>query len=143
KYTEESIWKFITNEFRAAAANLPETPIAEGRLTKWAAEGMLARTYLTRAGLNAAPNSRNQNFLDSAKFYSQRVIELSGADLLDNYADLFQGDYDNNEESLFSLQWNFSSLPGDLSYGKSNSVPASLAYNSIIGNDDGWGGDLS
>lgn len=143
KNTEESIWKFITSEFRAAAANLPETPIAEGRLTKWAAEGMLARTYLTRAGLNAAPNSRNQNFLDSAKFYSQRVIELSGAALLDNYAGLFQGDYDNNAESLFSLQWNFSSLPGDLSYGKSNSVPASLAYNSIIGNDDGWGGDLS
>lgn len=143
KNTEESIWKFITNEFRAAADGLPESPLAEGRLTKWSAEGMLARTYLTRAGLNAAPNSRNQNFLDSAKYYSQRVIELSDAALLDNYADLFRGDYDNNAESLFSLQWNFSSLPSAFTFGKSNTTPSHLAYNGIIGNDDGWGGDYS
>lgn len=143
KNTEESVWKFITNDFRAAAEGLPETAIEKGRLTKWSAEGMLARTYLTRAGVNAAPNSKNQVFLDSAKYYSQRVIELSGASLLENYSDLFQGNYDNNTESLFSLQWNFSSLPGDAYYGKSNSVPASLAYHSTIGNDDGWGGDKS
>src|SRR5690606_23034089 len=143
KHTEESIWKFITSDFRAAAAHLPESPIAEGRLTKWSAEGMLARTYLTRAGIGAAPNSRNQNFLDSAKYYSNRVIELSGAALEDNYADLFTGDYDNNAESLFSLQWNFSSLPTNFTYGKSNSAPSNLAYNGIIGNDDGWGGDYS
>src|SRR5690606_31705159 len=36
--TPESVWKFITNEMRAAAEDLPEEPIRPGRLTKWSAE---------------------------------------------------------------------------------------------------------
>src|SRR5437764_1239869 len=49
--TVPSVWRFITREMRAAAADLPEAPLQEGRLTKWSAEGMLARFYLTRSGV--------------------------------------------------------------------------------------------
>jgi hypothetical protein len=66
------------------------------------------------------------------------VIQLSGAQLLDNYADLFKFPYDNNEESLFSLQWVYS---GPDNWGTQNSVPAYLAYSPDIANGDGWGGD--
>jgi hypothetical protein len=48
-----SVWRFITREMRAAAADLPETPIQEGRLTLWSAEAMLARFYLTRSGVES------------------------------------------------------------------------------------------
>lgn len=138
--TVTSIWKFITTEMRAAADHLPETSIRPGRLTKWSAEGMLARFYLTRAGIDA-PNatSRNQTYLDSAKYYADRVIKQSGAALLGDYADLFLFPYDNNSESLFSLQWVFS--PG--AWGTQNSTPAYLAYSGDIANGDGWGGDIS
>ncbi|MBC7508845.1 MAG: RagB/SusD family nutrient uptake outer membrane protein [Ferruginibacter sp.] len=136
--TEKSVWKFITSEMRGAAEDLPLTPIRPGRLTKWAAEGMLARFYLTRAGVEAnGSGTRNQVFLDSAKYYAERVIKSSGASLLKNYSDLFLYPYDNNSESLFSLQWVYS--PG--AWGTQNSTPAYLAYSPDIANGDGWGGD--
>jgi len=137
--TVPSIWRFITSEMRAAAENLPETPVQPGRLTRWSAEGMLARFYLTRAGVESTGGQRNQEFLDSAKYYSERVIKLSGNALLKNYADLFLFPYDNNSESLFSLQWVY--LAG--AWGVQNSTPAYLAYSGDIANGDGWGGDKS
>jgi len=136
--TVTSVWKFITNEMRAVEADLPTTPIRVGRVTKWSAQGMLARFYLTRAGVEAnGAGPRNQVFLDSAKYYSESVIKNSGATLLKKYSDLFLYPYDNNSESLFSLQWVYS--PGD--WGSQNSSPAQIAYSADIANGDGWGGD--
>ncbi|MFT3935431.1 MAG: RagB/SusD family nutrient uptake outer membrane protein [Chitinophagaceae bacterium] len=136
--TEKSVWKFITKEMRAAAADLPDKPARAGRLTKWSAEGMLARFYLERSGVESnGAGARNQSFLDSAKYYSDDVIKNSGASLLKNYSDLFLFPYDNNPESLFSLQWVYS--PG--AWGTQNSTPAYLAYSPDIANGDGWGGD--
>ncbi len=136
--TVPSIWRFLTNEMREIAADLPETPLRVGRISKWSAEGMLARFYLTRAGVEAnGSGQRNQSFLDSAKYFSDRVIKNSGASLLKNYGDLFLYPYDNNSESLFSLQWVYS--PG--ACGTQNSAPAYLAYSPDIANGDGWGGD--
>ncbi len=136
--TPKSVWKFITSEMRQIAEDLPEKPVRVGRLTKWSAEGMLARFYLTRAGVEAgASGQRNQVFLDSARYYAERVITLSGASLLPKYENLFRYPYDNNAESLFSLQWVYS--PG--AWGTQNSTPAYLAYGPDIANGDGWGGD--
>ncbi len=138
--TVSSVWKFITREMRAAAADLPETALRPGRLSKWSAEGMLARFYLTRAGVASnGSGKRDQSFLDSAKYYADRVIKNSSASLLKDYADLFKYPYDNNAESLFSLQWVYS--PG--AWGTQNSAPAYLAYSPDIANGDGWGGDKS
>ncbi|MBL7769425.1 MAG: RagB/SusD family nutrient uptake outer membrane protein [Flavipsychrobacter sp.] len=136
--TVSSVWRFITNEMRAVVEDLPLTSMRPGRLNKWAAEAMLARFYLTRAGVSAEGNGqRNQQFLDSAKYYAERVITQSPYRLLSNYADLFTYPYDNNSESIFSLQWAYS--PG--AWGSQNSTPAYLAYSSDIANGDGWGGD--
>lgn len=135
--TVESVWEFITRDYLFAAEHLPDSPIMEGRITRWSAEGMLARTYLTRAGVGGSPGGRNQEYLNKAMEYAERVITMSGRSLLDNYADLFLFPYDNKEESLFELQWVFN--PGD--YGTENAMPAQIAYSSVIGNGDGWGND--
>ncbi|HWI94010.1 MAG TPA: RagB/SusD family nutrient uptake outer membrane protein [Flavisolibacter sp.] len=135
--TIPSVWRFITREMRAAAVDLPETPVQEGRLTKWTAEAMLARFYLTRAGVEATGGSRKQQFLDSAKYYAADVINNSGKKLLDSYPNLFKYPYDNNSESLFELQWVFS---GSNIWGTQNSMPEYLAYNPEI-SYGGWGGD--
>jgi hypothetical protein len=137
KNTSKSVWRFITREMRAVAADLPETA-SPGRLTKWSAEGMLARFYLSRAGVEATGGTRNQDFLDSAKYFAQRVIQNSGKSLLPNYENLFKFPYDNNAESLFELQWVF--LPGDPGYGVGNSTPSYLNYSPDI-SVEGWGGD--
>jgi starch-binding outer membrane protein, SusD/RagB family len=136
--TVESIWEFITRDYEFAAENLLETPAQTGRITRWSAEGMLARTYLTRAGLGAGPSSRNQEFLDKAKMYADNVIKNSGKKLLSNYADLFTYPYDNNEESLFELQWVFTT-----DYAYANTMVSQLTYSNDIANGDGWGGDIS
>jgi starch-binding outer membrane protein, SusD/RagB family len=138
KNTIPSVWRFITREMKAAAVDLPETPDREGRITKWSAEGMLARFYLTRAGVESNGGVRSQVFLDSAKYYAQDVILHSNATLLSSYHDLFLYPYDNNKESLFELQWVYT--PD--SWGTQNSAPAYLAYSGDIANGDGWGGDI-
>ncbi|CAN5521733.1 RagB/SusD family nutrient uptake outer membrane protein [soil metagenome] len=139
--TVPSVWKFITKEMREVANDLPEVPMRPGRITKWSAEGMLARFYLTRAGVESnGSGTRNQQLLDSAKYYAQDVILHSGSSLLASYENLFKFPYDNNSESLFSLQWVYS---GPTDWGTQNSAPAYLAYSSDIANGDGWGGDKS
>jgi len=135
--TVESVWEFITRDYLFAAANLPENPVQPGRITKWSAEGMLARTYLNRAGVGSSGGTKNQEYLDKAKDYAQRVITMSGAALLPDYADLFRYPYDNNVESLFELQWVFTT-----NYGYANTMVSQITYSNDIANGDGWGGDL-
>ncbi|MDI3322014.1 RagB/SusD family nutrient uptake outer membrane protein [Pinibacter soli] len=135
--TVSSVWRFITSEMRAAAADLPEAAAQQGRLTKWSAEGMLARFYLTRAGVESSGGTRKQQFLDSAKYYANDVITRSGYKLLDSYEQLFKYPYNNNTESLFELQWVFS---GTSAWGTANSMPEYLAYSPDI-SFGGWGGD--
>lgn len=139
--TVPSIWRFITREMRAAAADLPSTASQQGRVTKWAAEAMLARFYLTRAGVEPGGGSRNQQFLDSAKYFAADVINNGPYKLLDNYEDLFRWNektgyhYDNNAESIFELQWVFT---GPDVWGTANSMPEYLAYSNEIAYG-GWG----
>ncbi|WP_333819184.1 RagB/SusD family nutrient uptake outer membrane protein [Ohtaekwangia sp.] len=135
--TVESVWEFICRDIRYGTTHLPETPVAKGRLTKWAAEGMLAKMYLTRAGVGQS-GSRNQTYLDSARVLAKDVIENSGASLMADYEELFKMKNNNNSETLFALQWVYN---GD--WGTQNSVQAFLAFSSsITGTADGWGGDL-
>jgi starch-binding outer membrane protein, SusD/RagB family len=140
--TVSSVWRFITREMRAAAADLPLTPSQPGRVTKWSAEGMLARFYLTRAGVESTGGTRKQEFLDSAKYYAANVINNSGYKLLDKYEDLFRWNektgyhYDNNSESLFELQWVFS---GSTVWGTQNSVPENMGYSGDVAYA-GWAG---
>ncbi|MGV3539598.1 MAG: RagB/SusD family nutrient uptake outer membrane protein [Rufibacter sp.] len=136
--TVESVWEFITRDLEFAAQNLPETPVQPGRVTKWSAEGFLARTHLTRAGVEASGGVRKQEHLDKAKNYAERVITMSGKSLLNNYADLFRYPYDNNNESLFEQQWVFTT-----NYGYANTMVSQITYSNDIANGDGWGGDLS
>jgi starch-binding outer membrane protein, SusD/RagB family len=137
--TVETVWEFICRDIRYGTENLPTTPVAAGRLTQWAAKGMLAKMYLTRAGVGASSaTTRNTVYLDSARILAEDVIENSGASLLGNYEDLFRMVNNNNSESLFALQWTYNGT-----WGTQNSVQAFLAYSSsITGFADGWGSDI-
>jgi hypothetical protein len=140
--TIESVWQFIIRDFTYAAKNLPVNASAPGRLNKWSAEGMLAKMYLTRAGLNKTEGSRSQADLDSAKYYAGDVIRNSGLTLLPSYYLLFTGAFNNsdhtnpNPESLFALQW----APTNSPWGINNSFQAYVAFDpKITQTGDGWG----
>jgi starch-binding outer membrane protein, SusD/RagB family len=136
--TVETVWEFISRDLEFAAANLPATAVQPGRITKWSAEGFLAKVFLTRAGVESKGGALKQEFLDKAKTLSERVITMSGKGLLPKYEDLFKFPYDNNNESLFEQQWVFTS-----DYGYANTMVSQLNFsNDIAPGSDGWGGDL-
>lgn len=98
------VYKFVVQDLSFAAGSLPLTD-EKGRLTTWSAQGMLAKVYLTMAGLGQTGGTRNQQYLDSAIKYGSNVCNKSGLNLLNNYANLFMSQYNDNPEALFALQW--------------------------------------
>src|SRR5690606_3829679 len=97
--TIEDVWKFIIRDFRLAVDYLPETAFSEGRLTKWSAKGMLAKMYLTFAGLGKSEGARDQNYLDSARLLAGDVILNSGMQLDPSYSDLFMSESNNSSNN--------------------------------------------
>jgi hypothetical protein len=128
----KDVYEFAIRDLEFAAKFLPQSAPQAGRLTSYSAFGMLSRLYLSVAGLSDNPNSgtRNQQYLDLAK--KAAVKAISGPyKILDNYADLFKIENNNNTESLFALQW----VPNG-SYGVNNSQQAYFAASSDITGDD-------
>lgn len=95
------VYRFIINDLHYALKYLPlkDEP---GRVTKWSAEGLLAKVYLTKAGITG---TRAQADLDSAKYYAADVLHNSGLALFPDYYAAFLSAYKNNPEMLFGLQF--------------------------------------
>ena len=129
------VYKFIINDLSFAAQSLPASD-APGRLTTWSAQGMLAKVYLTRAGLGQTL-SRNQSDLDSAKYYAGNVCNTSGLTLFSSYYNLFRTQFNDNQEDLFSLQW----APG-VGYGNGNALQAQFAASGVLVPGGGYGGAI-
>lgn len=129
KNTISSVREFIKRDLEFAAEHLPPSD-DPGRVTQWAAKGLLAKLYLT-----IAQETKDAGDYDKAKAYALDVIENSGLSLMSNYADLFKIENNNNQESLFALQW----ISG--AWGSGNSRQAVFGRNSIMtGNSEAWGG---
>nr|WP_315197622.1 RagB/SusD family nutrient uptake outer membrane protein [uncultured Flavobacterium sp.] len=132
----KDVYEFAMRDMEFAAKYLPEAAPQTGRLTKYTAFGMLSRFYLSVSGLSDNPNSgtRSQEYLDLSKKAALKAI--SGPySLMDNYADLFKIDNNNNVESMFALQW----VPNG-SYGVNNTLQAYFALGSdITGDEAAWG----
>jgi len=130
--TQLSVYKFIMRDLLFASENLP-TSSSPGRVTSWSAKGMLAKLHVT-----VGQYSKSQQDFNLAKEYALDVIENSGLSLMPNYGDLFKIANNNNQESLFALQWS------NNNWGVGNSRQAVFGRNSIVtGNDEAWGGGKS
>lgn len=143
RHREEDVLEFIIRDFAYAAENLPATPVAQGRATKWAAEALLAKAYLCRSGWGKS--TRDASDLELAKHYALDVITKSGRNLLDDYANLFKYKYNNNEESLLAMQW----VPLG-SWQEQNTIISTLTFNGgeeLLGSGTSaygvWGGPLA
>ena len=92
------IWPKIEADFKFAYDNLAELPGAAGRANKWAAASYLAKAYMYQKKFAEAkalydliiPNGKTAN----GKKYA----------LVAKYADIFNAEKDNNEESVFAIQ---------------------------------------
>lgn len=135
KNTASDVYQFAVNDLVFAANYLPNTDV-KGRVTTWSAQGLLAKVFLTWAGLNS-PGQRNQALLDNAKLFAGNVCKNSGLDLLPNYADLFKTQYNDNQESLFALQW----VPSSSGWLEGNMLQIYNTISEIAPNGEaGWFG---
>ncbi|MBL7743375.1 MAG: RagB/SusD family nutrient uptake outer membrane protein [Chitinophagaceae bacterium] len=99
RYFKADVLRFALEELKKAEAGLPETD-APGRVTKYAAKGMMAKLYLYRGDY------------DSAKTKALEVINSGKYNLFADYAGMFNSSANNNNiESLFSIQHQLTGNP--------------------------------
>lgn len=95
--TTEEVYKFIEDDLKAAVAVLPErseyASTELGRATSGAARGLLGKVYLY------------QEKWQEAHDVLKAVIDSKEYKLMENFGDVWSVDHNNNEESLFEVQY--------------------------------------
>lgn len=95
--TTEEVYQFIEEDLKAAAAALPErsgyAATDLGRATRGAALGLLGKVYLY------------QEKWQEAHDVLKSVIDSNEYKLMENFGDVWSVDHNNNEESLFEVQY--------------------------------------
>lgn len=95
--SQEEVYQFIEEDLKAAGDVLPQKseylPTDMGRATRGAALGLLGKVYLYQ--------SKWQEAHDVLK----TVIDEGEYKLMDNFGDVWSVDHNNNEESLFEVQY--------------------------------------
>ncbi len=112
--TLSSIYEFIRRDLVFAAEHLHAVD-DPGRVTSWAAKGMLAKLHVTLGQRSVGGGSiGSANDFTIAADYATDVINNSGRSLFANYEDMFKVANERNPEVLFSIQcinggWGFGS----------------------------------
>jgi hypothetical protein len=105
------IWAQIEADFAAAADVLPDEQSEVGRPTKWAAKAFLAKAKMYQ-GWDDNGNA-NTAKLQEAKPLLEEIINSGEFSLTAKYSDNFYVATNNNEESIWEIQFLTSSATGD------------------------------
>jgi hypothetical protein len=111
KARKADVYEYIVMLLEKAMTLLPRQTSgfdSYGRIDYYAAEALLAKVYLTKAGVNG---SLNQADMDEAARLAKDVIDESGRSLMENYEDIFRGHNNMNKECLISWRWDASCDP--------------------------------
>lgn len=101
KAKRADVYEYIVMTLEKAIELMPETA-AEGRLDRYSAEGLLAKVYLTKAGITG---TLNQDDLEMAAKLSRDVIQNSSYELMSNYEDIFVLKNMMNREGMIVWRW--------------------------------------
>lgn len=111
KVQKADVYEYIVMTLEKAIELLPaDANIGKyNRIDKYAAEGLLAKVYLTKAGVNGSITSAEAlaDLAQAAK-YAKDVIDNSGRSLTPKYSDVFRlhpSVFQQTGENLFSWQW--------------------------------------
>ncbi|MCW2118820.1 RagB/SusD family nutrient uptake outer membrane protein [Flavobacterium sp. 7A] len=99
---QADVWIQIENDLKDAKDGLPVTYASKwvGRATKGAAIGFLGKAYIYEKKWELA-QAEFSNLIDA----NGNAIAPYAYDLLVNYSQNFEKEYDNNKESLFEIQF--------------------------------------
>lgn len=135
KIKRENVYEYIILTLEKAMELLPKTGVdSKGRLDYYAAEALLAKVYLTKAGISG---SLDADDLAKAADYAKDVIDNSGRDLMDEYSDVFRLANNINKECLISLLWSAGRDP----WTQQNRFQPEIAMTGFSDFEDScWGG---
>lgn len=107
--TPEEVYNQIALDLVEAIEDLPEVipSLEAGRITKWAAQALLARTYLFYNGVYGKDLVAGSQTIDKNAVlnYLEDLISRSGHDLLPNYKDNFKLAGEFGVESIFEISY--------------------------------------
>ena len=132
KVKKADVYEYIIMTLEEAMKLLPKSA-SDGRLDYYSAEGLLAKVYLTKAGVSG---TLNQSDLDKAAMYAKDVIDNSGRKLEDNYEDIFKLANSKTQEGLIVWRW----VASGTNWTRQNSLQSDLAMNGIDDWGATWGG---
>lgn len=107
KVRKQDVYEYVIMTLEKALEFLPKNAYigAYNRIDYYAAEGLLAKVYLAKAGVEGTLNSED---LQKAATYAKDVIENSGRTLTPKYSDVFRLSpkvYNATGEALISWLW--------------------------------------
>ncbi|HWK07249.1 MAG TPA: RagB/SusD family nutrient uptake outer membrane protein [Puia sp.] len=153
----DSVYALIASDLKQAVtkltassvtySNIPTTEY--GRATKWAAEALLAKTFLYYTGYYAKPDLVGAFSKQDAIAAIKDVVNNSGYGLVSNYASLWRSSSitasvpfagQNNKEGVFSIQYSSQGL-GNWSQQNGNRVQVMIALRGTVPAPyyKGWG----
>ena len=130
KVQKADVYEYIVMTLEKAIELLPEQ-CTEGRLDKYCAKGLLAKVYLTKAGVSGQLNSSD---LQMAASLAKDVIDNSGRSLEKNYADVFKLEGNKSPENMIAWRWVVSSQ-----WTSQNTFQSDLGMTGIDEYGDVWG----
>lgn len=113
---DADIYPQIETEMKFAFDNLPATQAQLGRVNKWAAGAMLGKIYLYQGKFAEAKAMFDQVLANGVTNKNEKY------GLIDNYQDIFKGDFENGKESIFAVQYTI----GDGTGGSNSNKDAEL-----------------
>jgi hypothetical protein len=147
-----AVYKVIADDLKFAAANIKGVPYAaqdpstHGRVTKYAAEALLARVYLFYTGYYTKPDLAGSVDKTAVLNGLEDVISTGGYDLLDKYANLWpaasQDAYagEDNKETVFAIKYTYTSDYNGNVDGNYWMVMTGIREQAIFPYGNGWGG---
>ena len=133
KVKRADVYEYIVMTLEEAMRILPKTALEQGRIDYYSAEGLLAKVYLTKAGVSG---SLSADDLANAAKYAKDVIDNSGRNLLPTFSDVFRLKNNKSEESLIAFRW--SCVNGE--WTAQNTLQSDLMANGFDEFGDLWGG---
>ena len=130
KILKTDVYEYIVMTLEKAIELLPEQ-CTEGRLDKYCAKGLLAKVYLTKAGVSGQLNNSD---LEMAAKLAKDVMDNSGRQLEKNYADVFKLEGNKSPENMIAWRWVVSSQ-----WTSQNSFQSDLGMTGMDEYGDNWG----
>ena len=141
KVKKADVYEYVIMTLEKAMELLPkDANIGKyNRIDYYAAEALLSKVYLTKAGVNGSISSDEAKAdLTKAKTYALDVIEHSGRSLTPNYEDVFRLSptlFQQTGENLFSWQW----VSGTGIWTAQNSIQSDVSMLGIDEFANTWG----